>query len=65
MSDDQRLAIAHTFITPDDPASAGLLINEMVMYADQPLKNKTTYSVIVDGQKRYEPIHLEWTFTTR
>ena len=63
--DDKGLAVAHTFIAPDDPASGGLLINEAVMYADQPLKNKTTYRVMVDGQKRNEPMHLAWSFTTR
>jgi hypothetical protein len=63
--DDKGLAIAHTFITPDHPAGNGLLINEVVMYADLPLKNKTTYRVVIDGQQRNVPIHLEWTFTTR
>ncbi len=59
--DDKGVALAHTFIEPGDAASNGLLLHELVMYADQPLKRNTTYRVVIDATT----VHLEWTFTTQ
>ncbi len=63
--DDKGVALAHTFIAPGDATSDGVLLYELVMYADEPLKHNTTYRVAVDGTTQVETIHLAWSFTTR
>lgn len=62
--DDHSVAVDHTFIAPGDAAAAGLLLQEVVMYADRPLKKGTVYRVVIEGTRAASPVHLEWTFTT-
>ena len=62
--DDKAVAVPHVWLGPDDPASLGILINEFAMYANAPLRNRTTYRVVLDGQRDRQPFHLEWSFTT-
>jgi uncharacterized protein YkwD len=63
--DDKMNAVDHTWIAPGDAASMGILINELAMYAHAPLKKATTYRVVVEGTRKGEPVHLDWTFTTK
>jgi len=55
----------HTFISPGDPASMGILENESVLYAHQPLESNSTYRVVVVGKHDDDAVHLDWSFTTR
>lgn len=62
--DDHAVAVDHTFIAPGDTESFGLLSQEVVMYANWPLKKGTLYRVVIEGTRAGSPLHLEWTFTT-
>jgi uncharacterized protein YkwD len=62
--DDHGAALDHAFIAPGDAAAAGLLSDEMVMYAHHPLAKGTAYRVVIEGTRAGSPVHLEWTFTT-
>src|SRR5204862_489328 len=48
-----------------NPAANGLLLHEVLMYAHAPLAKKTTYRVVIEGKRQGQPLHLEWSFTTR
>ena len=54
-------ALSHTWLTPSDSRSMGLLRNEYVMYSDAPLAAHTQYQVHV--MTSHGP--LDWSFTTR
>ena len=63
---DERMAeVPHTWLTPADPATHGVLRNELLMYAHAPLESGKRYQVIVDGERLGAPLRLAWTFTTR
>lgn len=57
--------VDHSFLSPDDPASMGILQNEFALYADAPLGKATTYRVVIEGRQEDEHVRLDWTFTTR
>ena len=54
----------HTFIGPESPAGKGILQQEMVMYADAPLRPSTAYGVQIEGHRGVRSVRLEWTFAT-
>jgi uncharacterized protein YkwD len=56
--------VPHTWMAPEDAASMGILRNELVMYAHSPLKKSTEYRVVIEAQRKGQPVHVEWTFTT-
>jgi hypothetical protein len=63
--DEDGEKVEHTFLAPGDKASLGILLNEFAMYAHKPLTKKTTYLVVIDGKRGSEPVHVEWSFTTK
>jgi hypothetical protein len=63
--DSQMMPVPHVWMAPGDAASMGILRNEMVMYAHAPLARAATYRVVIEAQRDGQPVHLDWTFTTR
>jgi hypothetical protein len=63
--DDQMRAVPHVWIAPGDDAGAGILRNELVMYAHAPLAKATTYRVVIEGKRDGQQVLLDWTFTTK
>jgi hypothetical protein len=57
--------IAHVWLASGDAAAMGLLPDEYVMYANQPLSGATAYHVHVDGKQGGNPIAFDWNFTTQ
>lgn len=57
--------VPHVFLSPDDPASLGLLADEVVMYGERPLLSGTTYRAEVRGTAGAEPFAIVVRFTTR
>jgi hypothetical protein len=63
--DGEGKRVDHTFLAPGDKDSLGILLNEFAMYAHERLDKKTTYKVVIEGRRHGEPVHVEWSFTTR
>ena len=57
--------VDHAFLAPGDDGGNGILINEVVMYANRPLKPQTVYRVVIEGVQKGNTVHLDWTFTTQ
>jgi hypothetical protein len=57
--------VEHIFMVPEDAASMGILRNEIAMYSNEPLKANATYRVVIEGSRKGEAVHLDWSFTTR
>ncbi len=56
--------IDHLWIGRGSSLSMGLLRNEHVMYANDPLASGATYRVRIVGSNADGPVELDWTFTT-
>jgi hypothetical protein len=65
LSDSDGKALDHVWLAPADAASMGILRNEVAMYAHAPLKAGATYRVVIEGTRKGEAVHLDWSFTTR
>jgi uncharacterized protein YkwD len=63
--DDAGMPVDHTFLAPGDKDSLGILLNEFAMYSHEPLEKKTTYKVVIEGTRKDQPVHVEWSFTTK
>ena len=55
----------HEFLSPEDPRSEGLLVDEFMLYTWHPLTAQTRYRVSIAGTREGAPAQFEWTFTTR
>ncbi len=63
--DGSATPLPHTFIPPEHPAAAGLLIHEFMLYTHTPLAPQTRHRVHITGTREGHPHTFEWTFTTR
>jgi len=57
--------IPHTFLSAQSEAAQGLMFNELVMYADEPLQSDTWYRATFEGVRDGEAVSFRWTFKTR
>jgi hypothetical protein len=63
--DGTETPLPHELLTPEDPRAAGLLLDEITLYAHRPLAPRTRYRVLITGTREGTPTRFEWTFTTR
>jgi hypothetical protein len=66
---DGAVEVAHTFLAPYADAANGIKRDSMAdtwvaLYAHEPLKKSTPYTVVIDFERGGKPLHLEWSFTT-